>query len=76
MVSGIVMKCFNGKPKNKELGIQLTMLCIEADKPEQAQEELLKGFENKQPKIINASVEAFTKSLRFVDVVDPYLCCS
>ena len=66
IVAGIVSKCFNGKPKNKELAHELYLLCIECDKQEPAQEELIKGFESKQPKIIHASVEAYTKSLRLV----------
>lgn len=63
VVGGVILQCFNSKPKLKEMGVDLILNYIEIDKPEQVMEELIKGFENKQPKIVNSCVECATKAL-------------
>ncbi|CAK8693087.1 unnamed protein product [Clavelina lepadiformis] len=63
VLSGIVAKCFNSKPRLKELGSDVCLMYIEIDKNELVQEELIKGFGNKQPKIVNACLEVTTKAL-------------
>ena len=63
VVSGVVLKCFNSKPKLKEQAQELCMNYVELDKQELVAEELIKGFANKQPKIVQACVETLTKAL-------------
>uniref|UniRef100_A0A2K5JR37 Cytoskeleton-associated protein 5 n=1 Tax=Colobus angolensis palliatus TaxID=336983 RepID=A0A2K5JR37_COLAP len=65
VVSGVVSKVFNQpKAKAKELGIEICLMYIEIEKGEAVQEELLKGLDNKNPKIIVACVETLRKALR------------
>merc|ERR1739838_615471 len=63
VLAGIVKKCFNSKPKTKETAINLCLMYIEIDKQETVFEELLTGFENKQPKVVLACIEAVTLAL-------------
>ncbi|XP_066556633.1 cytoskeleton-associated protein 5 isoform X2 [Amia ocellicauda] len=64
VVSGVVSKVFNQpKAKAKELGMEICMVYIEIEKSEAVQEELLKGLDNKNPKIIVACVETIRKAL-------------
>lgn len=65
VVSGVVNKVFNQpKAKAKELGIDICLMFIEIEKGEMVQEELLKGLDNKNPKIIVACIETLRKALR------------
>jgi len=64
VVSGIVSKCFNSKPRLREVGVEVCLMYVEIDKNEQVQDEIMKGFENKQPKIVNACVDMLTTALR------------
>lgn len=65
VISGIVTKCLNAsKAKTKELGNEIIMMYIEIDKPDIVQEELLKGVDNKQPKIVVGCIMALTRALR------------
>ncbi|XP_053304724.1 cytoskeleton-associated protein 5 isoform X2 [Spea bombifrons] len=64
VVSGVVNKVFNQpKARAKELGSDICMTYIEIEKAEAVQEELLKGLDNKNPKIVVASVETLRKAL-------------
>nr|CAB3231403.1 cytoskeleton-associated protein 5-like [Phallusia mammillata] len=63
VISGILAKCFNSKPKLREMGIEVCVMYIEIDKNELAIEELLKGLSNKQPKIVHACLDAIVKGL-------------
>ncbi|XP_034349845.1 cytoskeleton-associated protein 5 isoform X2 [Arvicanthis niloticus] len=64
VVSGVVSKVFNQpKAKAKELGIEICLMYVEIEKGESVQEELLKGLDNKNPKIIVACVETLRKAL-------------
>ncbi|XP_040601761.1 cytoskeleton-associated protein 5 isoform X2 [Mesocricetus auratus] len=64
VVSGVVSKVFNQpKAKAKELGIEICLMYIEIEKGEPVQEELLKGLDNKNPKIIVACIETLRKAL-------------
>ncbi|KAL1785598.1 cytoskeleton-associated protein 5 [Sigmodon hispidus] len=64
VVSGVVSKVFNQpKAKAKELGIEICLMYIEIEKGESVQEELLKGLDNKNPKIIVACTETLRKAL-------------
>lgn len=65
-MSGIVSKCIAApKTKTKELAVQLTLMYIEIEKQEAVQEELLKGTEAKNPKIVAACLSTLTLSLRY-----------
>lgn len=65
MVSGVVNKVFNQpKARAKELGTDICLMFIEIEKGEVVQEELLKGLDNKNPKIIVACIETLRKALR------------
>ncbi|XP_028649672.2 LOW QUALITY PROTEIN: cytoskeleton-associated protein 5 [Erpetoichthys calabaricus] len=64
VVSGVVCKVFNQpKARAKELGIDICLMYIEIEKADQVQEELLKGFDNKNPKIIVTCIETIRKAL-------------
>lgn len=64
VVSGVVNKVFNQpKAKAKELGIDICLMFIEIEKGEIVQEELLKGLDNKNPKIIVACIETLRRAL-------------
>ncbi|CAH2325956.1 cytoskeleton-associated 5-like isoform X1 [Pelobates cultripes] len=64
VVSGVVNKVFNQpKAKAKELGSDICLMYIEIEKAEAVQEELLKGLDNKNPKIVVASVETLRRAL-------------
>lgn len=64
VMNGIVAKCIAApKAKTKELAVQITLMYIEIEKHETVQEELLKGTEAKNPKIVSACIAALTLSL-------------
>ncbi|XP_063800617.1 cytoskeleton-associated protein 5 isoform X2 [Pseudophryne corroboree] len=64
VVSGVVNKVFNQpKARAKELGSDICLMYIEIEKGEAVQEELLKGLDNKNPKIVVACVEALRRVL-------------
>ncbi|KAG7191094.1 hypothetical protein KM043_007130 [Ampulex compressa] len=62
---GIVTKCIAApKAKTKELAVQITLMYIEIEKHEAVQDELLKGTEAKNPKIVAACISTLTLGLR------------
>lgn len=65
VMSGIVTKCIAApKTKTKELALQITLMYIEIEKYEAVQEELIKGMDQKNPKIVAACVNALTTALK------------
>lgn len=65
MASGVVNKVFNQpKARAKELGSDICLMYIEIEKGEAAQEEILKGLDNKNPKIVVPCVETLRRGLR------------
>lgn len=65
VMSGIVTKCIAApKTRTRELALQVTLMYIEIERIEAVQEELLKGMEHKNPKIVTACVNACTVALR------------
>ncbi|KAM7363198.1 msps cytoskeleton-associated protein 5 isoform 2-T4 [Cochliomyia hominivorax] len=65
VMSGIVQKCIAApKTKTKELAVQVTLMYIEIEKHEAVLEELIKGMEHKNPKIVSACVAATTLALK------------
>lgn len=64
VVSGVVTKVFNQpKARAKELGTDICLMYIEIEKAEVVQDELLKGLDNKNPKIVVTCLEALRKAL-------------
>lgn len=65
VISGIVTKCLGApKAKTKDLGMQIILMFIEIEKHEAAIEELIKGFEQKNPKIAATCVVTTNMALR------------
>ncbi|XP_059392568.1 cytoskeleton-associated protein 5 isoform X2 [Carassius carassius] len=64
VVSGVVGKVFNQpKARAKELGADICLIYIEIEKAEVVQDELIKGLDNKNPKIVVACIETLRKAL-------------
>lgn len=73
VVSGVVSKVFNQpKARAKELGTDICLMYVEIEKAEIVQDELIKGLDNKNPKIVVACIETLRKALRW----DGLLCWS
>ncbi|XP_068623237.1 protein mini spindles [Battus philenor] len=65
VMSGIVAKCIAApRTKTKDLALQITLMYVEIEKHEIVEEELLKGMEHKNPKIVAACVVALTTALK------------
>ncbi|CAG9862957.1 unnamed protein product [Phyllotreta striolata] len=65
VMAGIVAKCMAApKAKTKELALQITLMYIEIEKHEIVQDELMKGMDLKNPKIVSACINACTTALR------------
>lgn len=70
-MSGVVTKVFNQpKVRAKELGMDICMMYIEIEKAEVVQDELIKGLDNKNPKIVVACIETLRKALRLVQLTN------
>ncbi|XP_017847656.1 protein mini spindles isoform X3 [Drosophila busckii] len=65
VMTGIVQKCIAApKTKTKELSVQVTLMYVEIEKHEAVVEELVKGMDHKNPKIVSACVAATTQAMR------------
>lgn len=65
VVSAIVLKVLGSpKVKTKDLGIQIALMYVEIEKHEQAIDELIKGFDQKNPKIVSTCVTTVLMALR------------
>ena len=63
-MAGVVTKCMNARPKTKQKGIDICMMYLEVEKQEAVQEEILKGLDNKQPKIVAGCVMFLRLAIR------------
>ncbi len=63
---GLIGKCLNGRAKMKERAFDIILMYVEIEKQVDIEEELVKGFENKQPKIVQACLELLRKGLSYV----------
>ncbi|CAF2625523.1 unnamed protein product [Rotaria sp. Silwood2] len=63
VASGLISKCLNGRAKMKERAFDILLMYIEIEKQADIEEELIKGFENKQPKIVQACLELLRRGL-------------
>ncbi|XP_037896088.1 protein mini spindles isoform X2 [Glossina fuscipes] len=65
VMSGIVQKCIAAqKAKTKDLSVQITLMYVEIEKQEAVTEELIKGMDHKNPKIVAACVAATSLALK------------
>eukprot|EP00124_Ichthyophonus_hoferi_P003158 Ihof_evm3s259 gene=Ihof_evmTU3s259 len=64
VVSGIVAKCLNARPKTKEKAVQVCLMLVEMEQGNTVMEELVKGLANKQPKIVASSAEVMADIIR------------
>lgn len=65
VMSGVIAKCYSApKAKIKDLAIQVTLMYIEIEKHEATVEELVKGMEAKNPKIVATSIAVLAQALR------------
>lgn len=63
VVSGIIQKCFSAKPKHKTLGMDVCLMYMERDQNQQTQDELLKGIDNKNPKVVASCLDTLALAL-------------
>lgn len=64
VLAGVVQKCCAAqKTKTRELAVQLVLLYVEMERQEVVVEELIKGMEHKNPKIVAACTTALTEAL-------------
>ena len=63
VMPGLINKCLNGRPKTREKAIEIILMYIEAEKQDIVQEELIKGLDNKQPKIVQACLEILRRAI-------------
>lgn len=65
VMAGVVTKCIAApKTHTRELAVQVILMYIEIEKGEVVLEELLKGMEQKNPKIVAACINASTTALK------------
>ncbi|XP_054706442.1 cytoskeleton-associated protein 5-like [Uloborus diversus] len=64
VMSGIVSKCFSSpRAKTKELAMEIVLMYVEIEKQDVVVEELIKGLENKSPKVVAACIVALRQAL-------------
>ncbi|KAF5285627.1 hypothetical protein FQR65_LT13108 [Abscondita terminalis] len=65
VMSGIVSKCIAApRTRTRELSVQTALMYVEIEKFEAVEEELIKGMDQKNPKIVAACINAITTALR------------
>lgn len=65
VMNGIVTKCLGApKAKTKDLGMQVALMYVEIEKHDAVIEELIKGFDQKNPKIVSTCVTTVLTALR------------
>jgi len=57
VMPGLINKCLIGQAKTRDKAIEIIKMYIEAEKQEIVLQELIKGLENKQPKVVQACLE-------------------
>ena len=63
VAAGVISKCLNARSKMKERAFDIILMYIEIEKALEIEEELVKGLENKQPKIVQACLELLRRAL-------------
>lgn len=65
VVSGIITKCLiSPKARTKELAAEIVLMYVEIERHEVVLEELIKGLDNKSPKIVAGCVSLIRQSLQ------------
>jgi len=65
IMSGIVSKCITAsKAKSKEMANSIALMCVEVEKFEAVQEELMKGMDQKNPKVVAGCITILTEILK------------
>jgi cytoskeleton-associated protein 5 len=65
VMTGIVTKCLGApKAKTKDLGMQIALMYIEIERHDAVIDELIKGFDQKNPKIVSTCVSTVLLALR------------
>lgn len=66
-MTGLVTKCVAApKAKTKDFAAQISLMYVEIEKHEIVIEELLKGTEQKNPKIVSGCINIMTQAIRYV----------
>ena len=60
---GLINKCLNSRPKSREKAMEIILMYVEIEKQELVQEELIKGLDNKQPKVVQACLETIRRAM-------------
>ncbi|XP_064635641.1 cytoskeleton-associated protein 5-like isoform X2 [Lineus longissimus] len=61
----VVLKCLSAsRAKTKERGLEILLMYIEIEKQEVVQDELMKGLDNKNPKIVAACIVALREAVK------------
>lgn len=69
-MSGLVSKCVAApKAKTKEFAAHISLMYIEIEKQEVVMEELIKGTEQKNPKIVSGCINIMTQAIRSVEIL-------
>ena len=58
IMQGVISKCFNTRPKTKELAISICVQCVQVEKQDIVFEELIGGFSSKIAKIVIGCISA------------------
>ena len=65
VVNGVITKCLSSaKTKTKDLGKEVVMLYIEAEKQDIVEEDLIEGLANKNPKVVIGCIACLREGLR------------
>lgn len=65
VMSGLVSKGFSSsRTKTKELAVEITLMYIEIERHELVQDELIKGLDNKNPKIVVVCISILREALK------------
>ncbi|CAG7828433.1 unnamed protein product [Allacma fusca] len=65
VMSGVVAKCIiAAKARSKELASEISLMCVEIEKFEAVQEELMKGMDHKNPRIVSGCIAITTQSCK------------
>ena len=65
VMSGVVAKCIiAAKARSKELASEISLMCIEIEKFETVLEELMKGMDHKNPRIVAGCIAITTQSCK------------
>ena len=69
---GLIGKCLNSRAKMKEKAFEILLMYIEIERQADIEDELVKGLENKQPKVVQACLEILRRGLTYVRSASTY----